>query len=123
MADHFRGVETIYIQPGDTSVPYGFQLTIATATTKNDGALPYGSSLHTFTVSAHQANNSLVGTSDLIISSSVNGNIMDIKLGYSTALNSGLHHLEFIVTGSISGSTGSVFKKEFDFNRVWVKDR
>lgn len=123
MADHFRGVETIYIQPGDTSVPYSFQLTIATASTKNDGALPYGSSLHKFTASVHQANNSSVGTSDIIVSSSVNINRMDVKLGYSTSLNSGLHHLEFIVTGSINGSTASVFKKEFDFNRLWVKDK
>jgi S-adenosylmethionine:diacylglycerol 3-amino-3-carboxypropyl transferase len=48
---------------------------------------------------------------------------MVVKLRKSTTVSGGLYHLEFHVTASMGGSTASVLKKEFDFNRLWIKDR
>jgi len=121
--DSFRGKDAIYLQPGDTNIPYHFQLTVATSSTLNNGLLPYNSTLHSFTMTAHQRSGTTVGTSDLVVGSSKDGNTMVARLGYSTSLNSCLHHIEFFVTASIAGATDSVLKREFDFNRLWVKDK
>lgn len=124
MADHFQGSGSITIQPGSSNEPYSFNVTIATSSTLNNGHLPYGSTVHKCTVKAHRKDGSTqYGSSDLISGSSLNGNGTMVRLSFSTAMTYGLYHLTLNVTASVNGSTASPFKRELDFNRVYVRDR
>jgi len=123
MSDSFKGTDRIILQPGDTSVPYNFQVTVATSSSLNNGHLPYNSTVHTFTASVHSQHGTTTNTSGIVVGSSVDGNTLVVKLGYSTSVSNGLYHLTMKVTASIKGSTGSVFKKEIDYNRLWLTDK
>ena len=123
MSDSFLGTGNIYLQPGDTSVPYRFRLTVASSSTLSNGSLPYNSSVCSQSVSIHQRNGSSVGTSDLIVASTEDGNTLVVKLGHSTAATKGLHHMQWTVTCSVAGSTLAPMKKEVEFNRLWIKDK
>ena len=123
MVDSFKGTGNIYLQPGDTSVPYRFKLTVASSSSLNNGSLPYNSSVCSQTVSIHQQNGSSVGTSGLIVSSTEDGNTLVVRLGYTTSANKGLHHIQWVVTCSVGGSTLTPMNIEFEYNRLWIKDR
>lgn len=121
MADGFQRGGRIDLQPGDTNVPFRFQVTIATSSNRTDGALPFGSTVSSFTIGAHLTN-SPVASTQFIVSKSVDGNDLVVRLAWTTQLNPGLYHMEFNVTCSVqSGATE--FKRQFDFDRVYLKDR
>ncbi len=118
--DSFQGNESITIQPGDINVPVSFRMVAASASTKNDGSMPYGSTLISATVLAHSANGT--ATTSLVANSTETGNTIVAYLSYSSALAASLYHVTVTATFSISGST-LVMAREYDFNRVFVKDR
>jgi hypothetical protein len=127
MADSFKGSDKIDIQPGDANVPLQMRLNPASGSTKNDGAIPYGSTVATATFKVHYAetNSSATGllsnTSEAGVSSS---NVIIAYFSYSssTTLASGLYHVTATVGCSLSGSTVLMYR-EFDFNRIYKKDR
>ena len=123
MVDSFKGTGVINLQPGDTSIPYRFRLTVATSSNLNNGTLPYNSSVCSASAQIRQRNGSSVGTSDLLVASTEDGNTLIAKLGYSTNVVRGLHHIRWIATCSVAGSTVTPMKKELDFNRLWIKNR
>jgi hypothetical protein len=119
MGDSFQGTESVIIQPGDLNVPVRFRVTVATASTLNDGAIPYASTVKTV---AFKLQNSRGGAASTMISSSrLDGNTVIAYLSYSSNVGVGLYHLTATITASLSGTT-RVMSREFDLNRVVVRD-
>ena len=112
----FKTQISIIVQPQDSGVPYKFTLTVCSSATLNDGALPYGTTISSAVVTAHtQAG--VDASSDLIVSSTLVGLIITVKVKYPTAKGEGEFHLTFVLTLSDS----SVI--EFDFNRVLAMNK
>jgi len=125
MGDTFQGSDKITIQPKSSDVPYRFKITVASSSEKNDGQLPWGSSMRTFSVTAHRFDGSTAhGSSDLVISTNRDANTMIARLGYSTAMTmNALYHLTFVVVASVNHSTANPMYTEIDFNRVEIRDK
>jgi len=125
MADSFKGSEKIDIQPGDANVPLQMRLNPASGSTKNDGAIPYGSTVATATFKVHNAESNssstalLSNTSEAGVSSS---NVIIAYFSYSSTLREGLYHVTATVGCSLSGSTVLMYR-EFDYNRINHKNR
>lgn len=126
MGDHFQGSNLIQLQPGDTSVPFKFQFTVASSSGKSDGALPYASTVVSCVADAHRGNDGVAVSTGSIVQAasdfSYDGNTVVIPLTYSSSVGDGIYHLSIGVTASINGSTSDLFVKEFDFNRISVGD-
>lgn len=120
--DKFQGSGSIDIQPGTKNKPIYLRLKPCTASTKNDGSMPFGSTIVWCKVYAHRAADG-VSASQLVSKSTVpSSNTIVAYLSYSTALAPGLYHLTAKVKMSVSGLT-TYYQEEYDFNRVMVKDR
>lgn len=121
MVDNFGGSKNINLQPSEIDVPLKMRVTISSASTVNDGFIPFGSTLSSFTVSAHhgEANTS---STDIIASSSSVANTIVVYLQHTTAYISGIYHVTALGTFSLTGSTKQLIK-QLDFNRVYMKDR
>lgn len=117
----FQGSKVIFLQPGDVSVPYGFKWTICTGTTENDGAIPYGHTVSSV-VTAITHESGTVCTTGLLSSSSHIGTVTTVLLSYPTSSGAltGKYHMKFVAT--ISDGT-TTYTKEFDFNRLLVRDK
>ncbi len=113
--DDFQGNDIIRVQPSDTKVPYCFTFTYASACDGDDGALPHGTTIQDYDLTAHKSDGT-DATSELIHSHSRSNNVVTVNLKYPTSLGTGWYHLVFVLTLD----TGTVV--EFDFNRVEVKD-
>jgi hypothetical protein len=120
--DSFEGSHYVTLQPGDTNVPIRFKFKACSATTSNDGSIPYGSSLHNRVIKAHYHNSTAVST-HLIVSSVLSSNCVVAYLTWTTNVARGRYGLDITVTAALSGSTATAMKKQFDFNRVFLKDR
>jgi len=120
--DSFKGTGKVDVQPGTVNKPIFLRLKAASASTKNDGSMPYGSSVVSSTVSAHYAQTGADYSTTLITLSTESGNTIVAYLSYSSALPTGLYHVTASVTMALTGST-ALFTDEYDFNRVWVRDR
>lgn len=113
--DSFLEADPISVQPKDNGVPYEFEFAPSTSVTANDGAIPFGETVSTATVTAHEDDGlDTDATSILIVSSSVASNVVTVKLKYPNKIQ--IFHLTFELT--LSG--GAVI--EFDFNRVSSED-
>lgn len=121
--DNFEGADYINLQPGDSDVPFRFNITVASSSKKNDGHLPYNSTLIKSTASAHHNKGSTVGTSGIVGAVSVSSEVVICRLNYSTGAGLGLFHLKLTVVASVQGSTADPFKRQLDFNRIYIKDR
>jgi len=117
MPDFTPSNKRILMQPGDSKVPYCFAFTVCSSETANDGALPYGTSISSFTVTAHKHDASdTVATTDLIDSSSRSGLVITVYLDYPSENGAGRYDLKFLLTLD----SGAIL--EFDFNRVFARD-
>jgi len=121
MVDTFDGVKTINLQPGERDVPLRMRVTIASASTANDGFIPFGSTLSSVAVTAHNGETRSSST-QLIAATSISGNTVVIYLDHTTKLEAGTYHIETRGTFSVSGSTKQLVR-QMDFNRVIMKDR
>jgi len=121
MNDKFQGDDHITLTPYTSSVPYYFQATVASSSSMNDGGLPYNSSVCSFIVKVRRADGTTANSSGMVSNSTLNGNIMSVRLNYSTHLDEGLYCMTFVVTASVKGSTVLPLKKAFRFNRVYVE--
>jgi len=117
----FEGSKSIILQPGDAAIPYTFEWTVCSASTGNDGGIPYGHSLSSVVSSVHHEDGTVLSTA-IISASSVTNNVLTIWLSYPTCTGTiftGRHHMEFLAT--ISDGT-TTYIKEFDFNRLILGD-
>ena len=125
MADSFKGNKSVDIQPGDVNVPLHMRINPASGSTKNDGSIPYGSTVATATFKVHNAESNssstamLTNTTEAGVSSS---NVIVAYFSYSSTLREGLYHVTATVGMSLSGSTVLAYR-DFDFNRIYMKDR
>jgi hypothetical protein len=122
MADSFAGTGTINLQRGTSNVPYRFQVTVASSSRLNDGALPYASTLCSFTMLCHPVN-STVASTQIIVTKSQSSNQMILRLTWTTQVRPGIYNLEFKIVASINGSTITPIRRQFDFARVYLKER
>ena len=125
MADSFDGSNHINIQPGDVNIPVHLKLNPTSASTRNDGSIPYGSSVQSVTFTAHHSESGLSATSAIFSSSSEagpSGNTVVAYLEYDSTLPTGLYDLTAKVVFTISGSS-LLATREYDLNRVYVTDR
>jgi hypothetical protein len=121
MPDNFQGSNYTVIQRGDVNVPVRLRLKACSASTKNDGSMPYGSSVISSTCSSHWGQNGAATTS-LIASATESGNTIVTYLSYSSDLKKGAYHLTAKVTVTLSGTT-EVMTREYDLDRIFIKDR
>ena len=117
----FQGTKSIFLQPGDVKVPYSFTWTICTSSTGNDGAIPYGNTVSSV-VTAIKHESGITCTTGILASSSHTAAVTSLFLTYpsSSGFLTGKYHITF--TATISDGT-TTFTKEFDFNRLVVKDK
>src|SRR3972149_6127580 len=112
MTGHFNGNVFIELQPGDINYPVRFRFNAASASTKNDGAMPYGSTVKTV-VTTIKDDKGVNATSFLLSSSSISTNTVILYLKYSTSVVNGRYTITSKINFSLLGST-RIATKEFD---------
>lgn len=123
MADKFDGTEHVDLQPGDSNVPLSFRFNPSTASTANTGAIPYGSTLMNSTVLAHRHDDTTVNASTLIVRTRVlSSKTVTAYLQYTTSVPPGQYDLVIKPTFSLVG-TATDFTRQYDFNRIFLKNR
>lgn len=111
----FDGRKRIVLQPNDAAVPYRFEFPIASANDANDGAVPYGDTVSSVAVTAHDADGTDV--SGQIVGAIVNGtDYCTVALTYPATAGAGDYKLSFVVT------TANGADLEFDLDRVVAVD-
>ena len=123
MADDFQGSDHITIWPGDTNMPYRFQVTVATSSNKNNGFLPYGSSV--IAVKAYEVYSERGSTLTDVIASAptLDGNTIVVPMNYSSDMTASddIYHLKMKIACTRAGSTVNAFKKILHFHRIHGK--
>ena len=125
MPDKFSGSESITLYPGDINVPLVLRFPPASGSTKNDGAVPYGSTivsssaLVTYLDDGSAPSTVLLSTAPNTYASS---HTVTVFITHSTSAlyNKGLHSIIATVTWALSGSTRQM-TRPFDLDRVFVK--
>ena len=120
MSDHFQGSGHVELQPGDINYPIRFKFVAASASTNNDGSMPFGSTVSSV-VSTMKDSKGVDATTSLISSSALSGNDVIVYVSHSTMVSDGRYTLTAKVNFSLAGST-RIFIKEFDFRRVFLRD-
>jgi hypothetical protein len=113
----FDGTRVVILQPSDSAIPYQFGFTVCSGATENDGAIPYNLTISSMAVTAHRQDGN-VCTTGMISNSSHTGWVTVVRLSYltSSGAQTGRYHLKFVATLSDASI------KEFDFNRVIMRD-
>ena len=111
----FQGSDWIILQPGDAKVPYDFDFPACTTATANDGTLPYGDSISSYTVSVYDSSDNDV-TSEVKYADSRSGTTITVSLDYPTTSGIGYYRLKFVLTLA----SGAVL--ELDFRRIRAVD-
>lgn len=107
----------IDLQPFSDDVPYQFEFEVCSAEGANDGVIPYGDSLSaTYVIVVYDKDGADV-TSEIIASHSRSGNIITVLMKYPATSGKGRYKLTFKIT------TTNGMKDEFDFGRIFAKDR
>jgi len=119
MPDAFQGSGSITLYPGDENVPISMRFPPCTGSTKNDGAVPYGSTIDTATATASYLDDGTASTA-LISAVTYSSHKVIIYLTHSTSAPKGLHSVISTVTWSLSGST-RLMTRPFDLDRILVK--
>lgn len=115
----FEGSKPIFLQPSDARVPYAFEYTVCSATTANDGGLPFGHTISSIITAIHREDGTVM-TTDILASSSATGQVHTVLLSYPTTAGvTGKYHMTFKAT--ISDGT-TTYVREFDFNRLIVRN-
>lgn len=108
MGDDFKTVDRIEVRTNDANFPYAFDFQICSSASANDGAVPYGLTISSVTVTAHNAAGT-DKTSSLINSSSLSGTTVTVYLKYPGT--AGVYHLNFKLTLSSGATKDYVFEK------------
>jgi hypothetical protein len=121
MADSFKGTGRTVVQPGTINKPIYLRLVAASASTKNDGSMPNGSTVVSATVTAHHGRTGVDYSTSLVASSTESANTIIAYVSHSTAVPNGIYHLTATVTMSLSGAS-TTYTQQYDLNRLEVKD-
>ena len=119
MVDKFRGSGSLTLYAGDENIPLILRFPPASGSTKNDGAVPYGSTISNQTATATYLDDNSSSTA-LISAVTASSETVTVFLSHSTAVPTGLHSVIATVTWALSGST-RLMTRPFDLDRVWVK--
>ena len=121
MVDSFKGNKHITLRPGVTQKPVWMKFNAASASTANDGSMPYGSTLHSFSV---QIKDEITNTATTQLHSAVglSSNKGIVYLRHSTAVSTGLYHIIGTATISLTGTTQRMTEL-FDLERVYVVNK
>jgi len=115
---NIQGNKKIEIQPNDDKKAYGFTVTVCSAIGADDGFLPYGRTISSYTLKAYKYDETGTDASaDLIDSSSRSNFVITVSLQWPTTNGAGRYRLTFVLTLD-DGS-----KHEFDYGRVYCRDR
>lgn len=122
MGDHFQGSDHVELQPGDRNFPIKMKFNAASASTSNDGSMPYGSTVSSaiLTVKSRKG----IDATTSILSSSIgliSNNSVIAYVNHSSDVSDGAYTLTSKVSFSLLGST-CVFTKEFDLRRIILRD-
>ena len=116
----FKTSEPIKLQPSDTKYGVSFYFPIETAIGANDGALPFGTSISSATVTALYNNTSIADmiTGSVLISGTSN-NTVQLSLNYPTTTMTNITKsvtmaLKFVLTLTDTST------REFDFRNIIV---
>jgi hypothetical protein len=90
-----QGHKVITLRPGD-SVTYEFSAPPCSSRTANDGTIPYGTNLNSVAVTAYKGKT--VATTDMVVQSNVDGNIVQVELKYPSSNGGGKYQLRFALT-------------------------
>ena len=111
------------IQPGDANVPIKFKFNAASASTSNDGSIPYGSTLAASTIHVHRHDDTGFNASTMLISSrTLSSNSVIAYLQHSTQMPDGLYDVTVKCNFNLSGST-FVMTRQRDFDRIYVRNK
>ena len=119
MPDAFQGSGSITLYAGDANVPITLRFPPCSGSTKNDGAAPYGSTIHSYTVTAlcYEDNSSSTALIGNVTGSSHN---VTVYLRHRTSVVTGLHYHYATITWALSGTTLRM-TRPFDLDRIFVK--
>ena len=120
MGDHFQGNNYVELQPGDRNYPIKFRFVAATASTLNDGSMPYGSTV-TSVITTVKDIKGVDATTSIIASSQINANVVTVYVNHSSDVADGLYTITSKVGFALSGST-RILMKEFDFRRLYLRN-
>jgi hypothetical protein len=127
MGDNFQGTDSITLQPGDENVPIYLRLVAASASTKNDGSMPYGSSVLSVATKIHRGAGGADATTYLLSSSAISANTIIAYLTYDAPGSSrswaehGLYNITATVTMDLDGAIFNM-TRQYDLNRLYVRD-
>jgi hypothetical protein len=111
----FQGRDSIWLQPGDATVPYTFTFAACTSATANDGSIPYGTTVSSVVVTVFDEAGTDVTTQ--IVASETNTSLVEtINMKYPATAGGGRYSIEMLVTLS----SGAVM--EFDFTKLYALD-
>lgn len=119
MADSFSGTDSFSLQPGDSNVPLVFRFKSATASTLNNGSLPYNSSLVSVTKCFTKFANGGTSSTAMLKTKSLSSNKVQVYFQYTTALPQGQHYLTMKLRIDIGTTTA---ERQFDFKRIYMKE-
>ena len=119
MADSFSGSESFRLQPGDSNVPLVFRFKPATASTLNNGAIPYNSTLKSITKCFTKFAEGGTSSTGMIKTKSLSSNNVQVYFQYTTTLSAGLHYLTMKLRIDVGTTTA---EKQFDFKRIYMKE-
>jgi hypothetical protein len=83
MPDAFQGSGSITLYSGDANVPLTLRFPPATGSTKNDGAVPYGSTIQSQTATATYLDDN-TGSSALVTAVTASSHNVTVYLSHST---------------------------------------
>ena len=119
MPDAFQGSGSITLYSGDANVPINLRFSPCSGSTVNDGSIPYGSTIHSYAVSAKYLDDDS-GSSALVSSVTGSSHYLTVYLTHSTSVPKGLHSLIATVTFALSGTTARM-TRPFDLDRIFVR--
>jgi len=123
MGDMFDGTDHFDLQPGTSNKPLTAKFNPCSASTLNDGSIPYGSTLSTGTVVAHRGDDTTVNASTSIVGTvAFSSNRMTAYLSFTTGVPAGNYHLVFKPVCSLPGSA-LFYTGHFDYDRVFLGNR
>ena len=119
MPDKFQGSGSLTLYAGDANVPITLRFPPATGSTKNDGAVTYGSTINAQSATATYLDDSSSSTA-LVSAVTASSHTVIVYLSHSTDVPTGLHSVIATVTWALSGST-RLMTRPYDLDRVFVK--
>ena len=125
MADDFKGSHYIQLQPGDSNLPYAFKFVACSAATANDGAMPYGATMHKKQyIKSHEANSTAESTKP-IASAALSSNTLTAYFSWTTdGIGRGMRHLVLRMTAVLGGVVVDVFfVRNYGFDRFVMRDK